>query len=88
MCPPVAVPAQPRILAGRRFLRISPDFSPKRGGAELIPYCKIDHWSILQGGMSTIRHSMGSKNRIGFYLHKEFRAAGIRFLPTQRIPRG
>ena len=25
MCPPVAVPAQPRILAGRRFLRGSPN---------------------------------------------------------------
>ena len=24
MCPPVAVPAHPRILTGRRFLRISP----------------------------------------------------------------
>ena len=27
MCLPVAVPAHPRILAGRRFLRISPDIS-------------------------------------------------------------
>ena len=28
MCLPVAVPAHPRILAGRRFLRISPTISP------------------------------------------------------------
>ena len=28
MCLPVAVPARPRILAGRRFLRISPNISP------------------------------------------------------------
>ena len=38
MCLPVAVPAHPRILAGRRFLRISPNISPHispdRGGAE------------------------------------------------------
>ena len=34
MCLPVAVPAHPRILAGRRFLRISPHISPDRGGAE------------------------------------------------------
>ena len=37
MCRPVAIPAQPRILAGRRFLRISPNISPNisphRGGA-------------------------------------------------------
>ena len=30
MCPPVAVPAHPRILAGRRFLRISGNISPHR----------------------------------------------------------
>ena len=31
MCPPVAVPAQPRILAGRRFLRRCPDRVPRQG---------------------------------------------------------
>ena len=34
MCLPVAVPAHPRILAGRRFLRISGDISPNISGEQ------------------------------------------------------
>ena len=63
MCLPVAVPADPRIPAGTRFLRISgdisgdisPDTSGNRGVAETSSPFKIDHWSILQEEMSTIR---------------------------------
>ena len=72
MCLPVAVPAHPRILAGRRFLRISPDISPdisrnisgKRGVA----------------GFPEIRfylHKEFRDREIRLYLHKKFRAAEL-----------
>ena len=58
MCRPVAVPAHPRILAGRRFLRISPNISGNisgdKGVAETAFTFKIHHSSVLVKEMSTM----------------------------------
>ena len=49
-------------------------------------YLEIAHWSILLRGIEG--HGPGLPAGIRFYLHKEFRAAGIRILSTQRIGGG
>ena len=78
MCPPVAVPAQPRILAGRRFLRISPNIS----GHRVVRVFQYYYWSILLAYSAYPVIIAALAPRIRFYLHKEFRAAGIRFFST------
>ena len=84
MCLPVAVPAHPRIRAGRLSRRIS----PHRVLRVFIPYCKIDQWSILLAYWKT-RNTPGGANvganvaanpkkpspgqdpRVGWYCYRE-----------------
>ena len=82
MCLPVAVPAHPRILAGRRFLRISPNISGKQGVAGFPGDPILSTQRIPRSGdliLSTKYTEIFAGPRSGFYLHKEYRAAGIWF---------
>ena len=56
-----------------------------RSWAEAVSYLKIDHWSILLAYSAYPVIHPALAPRIRFYLHKEFRAAGIRIFSTQRI---
>ena len=63
----------------------------KKGIAEsdcLFPLSKIARLSILLRGNGVFFGIADPAARIRFYLHKEFRAAGIRIFSTQRIGGG
>ena len=72
MCLPVAVPAHPRILAGRRFLRISPDISGEQGVAGFSGDPIVSTQRTPRSVNPIVSTQRNRAAEIGFSLHKEF----------------